>query len=262
MDHVSLPTSSGVAKSAGKSSALGHHDGTSCNARQNQILAALPSPDLCALVDNLELVSLPFGAELFTPGQKPPYVYFPTTAIAALLYVMADGATTEIAVIGREGMVGMGLFLGERSTTTATVQTEGYAFRMRTAVLREAFNKGGGLPHVLMQYSTALFAQLAQNTVSSLHASIEQKLSRWLLDRVDRSESNELKVTQVMISLMLGVRRESITAAAQKLQAAGLIECHRGIILVANRAGLEHQAGECYEVAKAAGGLLTPPGEI
>lgn len=260
MDHVSSTTSSGVTKSAVPSSALGRHDGTRCSARQNQILAALHARDLCALVENLELVSLAAGAELFTPGQKPPYVYFPTTAIAALLYVMADGATTEIAVIGREGMVGLGLFLGERSTTTATVQTAGYAFRMRTQALREAFNNGGGLPHVLMQYSTVLFAQLAQNAVSSLHASIEQKLSRWLLDRVDRSESNELKVTQGMISLMLGVRRESITAAAQKLQAAGLIECHRGIILVANRAGLEHQAGECYEAAKAAGSLFRPAG--
>ena len=260
MDHVSLTSSSGSAHAAGESSAHFRYDGIVCSARQNQILAALPPSELAALAAKLELVLLSSGAELFTPGQKPPYVFFPTTAIVGLLYVMADGATTEIAVIGREGMVGLGLFLGERSTTTAMVQTAGYAFRLKTAILRDAFDKGGGLPHVLMQYSTALFAQLAQNAVGSRHSSIEQKLSRWLLDRLDRSESNALKVTQGTISLMLGVRRESITAAAQKLQAAGLIECHRGFILVADRAGLEHQAGECYEAAKAVWGGLSPSG--
>ena len=218
--------------------------------QQNELLAALPRPDLEAMFDQLELVPLPFGKELFEFGSKLEYVYFPTTAIVSLLYVMEDGATTEIAVIGHEGAAGVSLFMGERATCSAVVQSAGYGYRLKTQFLRDAFNKGGALPQLLMRYTNALFAQMAQNAVGGRHSSIEQKLCRWLLDRLDRSASNELKVTQELISIMLGVRRESITAAAGKLQDEGLIQYRRGNITVLNRQGLEDYAGECYKVAK------------
>lgn len=218
--------------------------------QQNELLAALPREVLETLFEHLELVSLPFGKELFEYGGKMDYVYFPTTAIISLLYVMEDGATTEIAVVGHEGVAGVSLFAGERAMCSAVVQGAGYGYRLKAQHLREAFNQGGALPAVLMRYNTALFAQMAQNAVGGRHSSIEQKLCRWLLDRLDRSPGNELKVTQEMISIMLGVRRESITAAAGKLQEDGLITYRRGNITVLDRSGLERYAGECYKAAK------------
>jgi CRP-like cAMP-binding protein len=218
--------------------------------QQNELLAALPRQDLETLFEHLELVALPFGKELFEYGSKLENVYFPTTAIVSLLYVMEDGATTEIAVVGHEGVVGMSLFMGERAMCSAVVQSAGYGYRLKTQYLRDAFNQGGALPQLLMRYTNALFAQMAQNAVGGRHSSIEQKLCRWLLDRLDRSASNELKVTQELISIMLGVRRESITAAAGKLQDDGLIQYRRGNITVIDRQGLEEYAGECYKVAK------------
>ena len=218
--------------------------------QQNELLAALPRHDLETLFEHLELVQLPFGKELFEYGSKLENVYFPTTAIVSLLYVMEDGATTEIAVVGHEGVVGVSLFMGERAMCSAVVQGAGYGYRLKTQYLRDAFNQGGALPQLLMRYTNALFAQMAQNAVGGRHSSIEQKLCRWLLDRLDRSPSNELKVTQELISIMLGVRRESITAAAGKLQDEGLIHYRRGNITVLDRHGLERYAGECYKVAK------------
>ena len=218
--------------------------------QQNELLAALPRDVLESLFEHLELVTLPFGKELFEFGGAMEYVHFPTTAIVSLLYVMEDGATTEIAVVGHEGVVGVSLFDGERAMCSAVVQAAGYGYRMKAQHLRDAFNQGGALPALLMRYNTALFAQMAQNAVGGRHSSIEQKLCRWLLDRLDRSPSNELKVTQEMISIMLGVRRESITAAAGKLQDEGLITYRRGNITVLDRSGLEDYAGECYKVAK------------
>ncbi len=219
-------------------------------AQQNELLAALPRAVLESLFDHLELFTLPFGKELFEYGGKLDHVYFPTTAIVSLLYVMEDGATTEIAVVGHEGVVGVSLFAGERAMCSAVVQSAGHGYRLRAQHLRAAFNQGGALPALLMRYNTALFAQMAQNAVGGRHSSIEQKLCRWLLDRLDRSPSNELKVTQEMIAIMLGVRRESITAAAGKLQEDGLIAYRRGNITVLDRSGLERYAGECYKVAK------------
>lgn len=219
-------------------------------AQQNELLAALPRAALESLFEQMELVPLPSGKALFEYGSKLDYVYFPTTAIVSLLYVMEDGATTEIAVIGHEGVVGVSQFMGERAICGAVVQSAGYGYRLRTQHLREAFNQGGALPQLLMRYSNALFAQMAQNAVGSRHSSIEQKLCRWLLDRLDRSASNELKVTQELISVMLGVRRESITAAAGKLQEDGLIHYRRGNITVLDRLGLEESAGECYKAVK------------
>jgi len=219
-------------------------------AQQNELLGALPRAALEALFEDLELVEMPFGKELYDYGSSLDYTYFPTTAIISLLYVMEDGATTEIAVVGNEGVVGLSLVQGERAMCAAVVQSAGYGFRLKTAALRAAFNQGGVLPQLLMRYTNALFAQMAQNAVGGRHSSIEQKLCRWLLDRLDRSPSNELKVTQELISIMLGVRRESITAAAGKLQDEGLIHYRRGNITVLDRLGLEAYAGECYKVAK------------
>jgi CRP-like cAMP-binding protein len=218
--------------------------------RQNEILAALPESEMNELLSQLELIELRSGKELFTCGDQLEYVYFLTSSIVSLLYVMEDGATTEIAVVGHEGVVGVSIFAGQTATCSAIVQTGGYGFRLKASYLRAAFARGGALAQLLMRYTNALFAQMTQNAVSGRHSSIEQKLCRWLLDRIDRSESNELKVTQELIAIMLGVRRESITAAAGKLQEEGLIQYRRGAITVTDRPGLEMCAGECYKVAK------------
>jgi CRP-like cAMP-binding protein len=220
------------------------------SAAQNELLGALPRAELTALFEHLELCEMPFGKELFEYNSMLDYAYFPTTAIVSLLYVMEDGATTEIAVVGHEGVLGMSLVAGERAMCGAVVQSAGHGYRLATRHLRDAFNRGGALPQLLMRYSNALFAQMAQNAVGGRHSSIEQKVSRWLLDRLDRSPSNELKVTQEMIAVMLGVRRESITSAAGKLQDDGLIQYRRGHITILDRPGLERAAGECYKVAK------------
>jgi CRP-like cAMP-binding protein len=226
--------------------------------QKNALLAALPCHDLESLHEHLELIPLASGQTLFEYGGKLEDVYFPTTAIVSLLYVMEDGATTEIAVVGREGLVGMSLFAGERAMCSAVVQSAGYGYRLKSRYLRDACNQGGALPELLMRYTNALFAQMAQNTVGGRHSSIEQKLCRWLLERLDRSASNELKVTHAVISIMLGVRRESITAAAGKLQDDGLIQYSRGKITILDRDGLEVVAGECYQVARTqADSLLT-----
>ena len=219
--------------------------------QKNALLAALPCPDQEALLAHMELIHLPLGKTLCDYGSTLDEVYFPTTAIVSLLYVMQDGAMTEIAVIGREGVVGMSLFKGEIATCSAVVQSAGYAYRLKSAHLREAFGQGGALPELLMRYTNDLFAQMARNAVSGRHGSIEQKLCRWLLERLDRSPSLALDVTHATISLMLGVRRESITSAAGRLQEAGLIACGRGSITVIDREGLATVAGECYRAATA-----------
>ncbi|MFT5644759.1 MAG: CRP-like cAMP-binding protein, partial [Janthinobacterium sp.] len=194
--------------------------------------------------------ALPFDKELFSSGCTLDHVYFPTNAIVSLLYVMKDGTSTEIAVVGHEGVVGVSLIMGEPAMCSARVQSAGYGYRLQTKFLRDAFIQGGVLPQLLMRYTNALFSQMAQNAVGRRHSSIEQNLCRWLLDRLDRCASNQLKVTQELISVMLGVRRESITAAAGKLQDEGLIHYRRGNITVIDRQGLERQAGECYKVIK------------
>jgi CRP-like cAMP-binding protein len=220
-------------------------------AQQNELLRALSRTDLERLFCQLELVALPAGKHLFDFGDKIEYTYFPTNAIVSLLYVMEDGATTEIAVVGREGVAGVTLYEAERATCTAIVQSAGYGYRLKTAFLREVFNEGGALAQLLMRYTSAMFAQMAQNVVGGRHCSIEQKLCRWLLDRLDRSLSNELKVTQDTMANMLGVRRESITVTARKLQDEGLIQYRRGTVEVLDRAGLEVAAGNCYKAARA-----------
>lgn len=217
---------------------------------QNDILAALPEDELAFLMPHLELVHLPFDKELYEYGAKLSHVYFPTTAIVALLYVLADGDITEIGVTGHEGLLGISALMSERATGTAMVQCAGEAYKLKASILKEANARGGKLQQLLMRYTQALFAQMAQNSVCGRHYSIDQQLSRWLLDRLDRLQGNELKVTQEMIANMLGVRRETVTEAAGKLQQEGLIQYKRGNITMLDREGLEMHAGECYRVSK------------
>jgi CRP-like cAMP-binding protein len=219
-------------------------------AQQNDLLRALSREDLILLFEQLEFVKLTSGQRLYECGDKIDYAYFPTNAIISLQYVMADGATTEIAVVGREGVAGLSLHALDRANCDAVVQAAGYGYRLKTEALRDAFNEGGALAQQLMRYTSAMFAQLAQNVVGSRHSSIEQKLCRWLLDRLDRSMTNELKVTQETIAQMLGVRRESITGAAGKLQDEGMIECRRGLVVVLDRPRLESYAGTCYRAGR------------
>lgn len=229
---------------------------------QNDLLAALPADELALLLPHLEFVHLPFDKELYAYGSKLTHVYFPTTAIVALLYVLADGGVTEIGVIGHEGLLGISTLMGESALGTAMVQSAGHAYRMKASVLRDVCSHGGKLQQLLMRYTQALFAQMAQNSVCGRHYSIDQQLSRWLLDRLDRLPSNELKVTQEMIANMLGVRRESVTEAAGKLQQEGLIQYRRGNITVLDREGLEMHAGECYRVAKHEFDLMLSSGAV
>jgi CRP-like cAMP-binding protein len=179
------------------------------------------------------------------------YVYFPTTSIVSLLYVMEDGASAEIAVVGNEGIVGVSLFMGGETTTSrAVVQSAGYAYRLKAQLLKDAFFRAGPLQRLLLRYTQALLTQMAQTAVCNRHHTVDQQLCRWLLLSVDRLPSNKLTMTQELIANMLGVRREGVTEAAGKLQHAGLIHYSRGHITVVDRPGLEARVCECYEVVK------------
>jgi CRP-like cAMP-binding protein len=219
--------------------------------KQNHLLAALPAADYERLLADLELVSLPLGWAVYESGGHLGYLYFPTDSIVSLLYVMENGASAEIAVTGNDGVVGIALFMGGESTPNrAVVQSAGYAYRLSAAVLKREFEHGGPLQHLLLRYTQALITQMAQTAVCNRHHSVEQQLCRWLLLSLDRLSSNELTMTQELIANMLGVRREGVTEAAGKLQAAGLIEYSRGKITVLDRPKLEKQVCECYAVVK------------
>ncbi|MHA4866532.1 Crp/Fnr family transcriptional regulator [Duganella sp. PWIR1] len=218
-------------------------------AQQNELLRALSREELVDLFVHLDLVPLEAGKRLFDTGDNMEYAYFPTNAIVSLQYVTEEGGAAEVAVVGREGVVGVSMYENERANCCAVVQTAGYGYRIKSAVLRQAFFSGGALAQQLMRHTSALFAQLAQTVAGVRHGSIEQRLCRWLLERLDRSLSNELKVTQEMIANMLGVRRESITCCAGKLQEEGLIEYRRGTVIVLDRHGMERRAGGCYSPA-------------
>ncbi len=229
---TTFPAVRDIVLGTGRSSATAASPISLTGAQQNELLRALSRSDLEHLFPHLELVQLKKGDYLYDFGSKFEYAYFPTNAIVSLHYVMEDGATTEIAVVGREGVVGMAMHASERATCSAVVQVGGYGYRLRTDALRELFNEGGAFAQLMMRYTFAMFGQLAQNVVGTRHSTLEQKLSRWLLDRLDRSLSNELKVTQETMATMLGVRRESITLTAGKLQAEGMIQYRRGTIVV------------------------------
>ena len=225
----------------------------------NRLLAVLPAADRERLYPHLEPVSMALGDVVYESGSLQEYVYFPTTSIVSLLYVMADGASAEIAVVGNDGMVGIALFMGGETTPSrAVVQSAGSAFRLSGHVLKREFTRGGALQHLLLRYTQALLTQMAQTAVCNRHHSIDQQLCRWLLLSHDRLSSNTLIMTQELIANMLGVRREGVTEAAGALQDAGLIRYSRGRITVVDRPGLERRSCECYEVVRRESDRLLP----
>ncbi len=211
----------------------------------------MPDEAYARLQPNLEYVPLELGQALYESGGAQGYVFFPTTSIVSLLYVMQDAASAEIAIVGNEGVVGIALFMGGESTTSrAVVQSAGEGYRLPATVMKAEFIRGGDLQHMLLRYTQALITQMAQTAVCNRHHTVEQQLCRWLLLSMDRLPSNELTMTQELIANMLGVRREGVTEAAGKLQAAGLIHYSRGKITVLDRPRLELQVCECYAVVK------------
>lgn len=227
---------------------------------QNHLLAALPLADYERLLPQLELIPLPLGWAVYESGRDQGYVYFPTTSIVSLLYVMEDGSSAEIAIVGNDGLVGIALFMGGDTTPSrAVVQSAGYGYRLKAAFLKKEFERGGELQHLLLRYTQALITQMAQTAVCNRHHSVEQQLCRWLLLSLDRLTSNDLKMTQELIANMLGVRREGVTEAAGKLQKHGLINYSRGHITILDRPGLEAKVCECYAVVKKEMDRLLPP---
>jgi CRP-like cAMP-binding protein len=218
---------------------------------ENHLLAALPDAEAQRWLPQLERVDMPLGQVLYESGGTLSHVYFPTTAIVSLLYVMENGASAEIAVVGNEGIVGISLFMGGDSTSSrAVVQSAGLGYRLKAQIMKEDFNRAGPVLHLLLRYTQALITQMAQTAVCNRHHSLDQQLCRWLLLSLDRLQGNELVMTQELIANMLGVRREGVTEGALKLQQAGLIRYARGHISVLDRDGLQKRSCECYSVVK------------
>jgi CRP-like cAMP-binding protein len=223
------------------------------------LLDALPETDYARMLPQLELVPMPLGQALYESGGKLQHVYFPTTAIISLLYVLESGASAEIAVVGNEGILGISLFMGGETTPSrAVVQSAGFGYRMKAKNLKDEFDRAGPLMHLLLRYTQALITQMSQTAVCNRHHTIEQQLCRWLLLSLDRLSSNDLSMTQELIANMLGVRREGVTDAAGKLQRDGLIEYSRGHIRVLDRPLLEKRVCECYQVVKTEFDRLLP----
>jgi CRP-like cAMP-binding protein len=233
--------------------------GASAQPSQNHLLGALPAAEAQRWMPLLESVDLPLGHVLYESGAALDHVYFPTTAIISLLYVMENGASAEIAVVGNEGILGVSLFMGGESTPSrAVVQSAGHGFRLKANILKEEFNRAGPVLHLLLHYTQALITQMAQTAVCNRHHTLDQQLCRWLLLSLDRLAGNQLVMTQELIANMLGVRREGVTEGALKLQRAGLISYARGHITVLDRAGLEKRSCECYSVVRKEYGRLLP----
>jgi CRP-like cAMP-binding protein len=227
--------------------------------RHNWLLAALADREWDRWVPHLEPVSLSLGQVLYEPGGKLPFVFFPTTAIVSLLYVMENGASAEIAVVGNEGLVGISLFMGGESTSSqAMVQAAGEGFRLKASLLMEEFNRGGPVLHLLLRYTQALITQMAQTSACNRHHAIDQQLCRWLLLTLDRLHAHEVVMTQELLSTILGVRRASVTEAAGRLQKDGIIRYERGRIHVLDRPALEAKSCECYEVVRKEYARLLP----
>lgn len=226
---------------------------------ENHLLAALPKHERERIFPFLESIDMPLGEVIYEAGGHLRHFYFPTTSIVSLLYVMENGASAEIAVVGNEGLLGIFLFMGGDSTPSrAVVQSAGHGFRLKAQVLKTEFNRGGPVLHLLLRYTQALITQMSQTAVCNRHHSVDQQLCRWLLLSLDRLPSNELAMTQELIANMLGVRREGVTEAAGRLQVAGMIHYRRGHITVLDRAGLEARVCECYRVVKAEVDRLLP----
>jgi CRP-like cAMP-binding protein len=218
---------------------------------QNHLLAALPAAEFARLATHLEWVAMPLGEVICESGAQMHHVYFPTTAIVSLQYVMKNGASAEIAGVGNEGMLGISLFMGGNTTPSrAIVQTAGDSYRLKGALLVQEFNRAGPMMRLLLRYTQALLTQMSMTAACNRHHSLEQQLCRWLLLTLDRSPTNELTMTQELIASMLGVRREGVTEAAGRLQQAGIISYRRGHITVLDRSGLNAHTCECYDVVK------------
>ncbi|MDP3608224.1 MAG: Crp/Fnr family transcriptional regulator [Methylophilus sp.] len=227
--------------------------------QQNLLLNALPDEDFERIKPMLELVEMPLGLVLYESGGQLRHVYFPTTSIVSLLYVLENGASAEIAVVGNEGILGISLFMGGETTPSrAVVQSAGYGYRMSAKNLKEEFKRAGNMMRLLLRYTQALITQMAQTAVCNRHHTVEQQLCRWLLLSMDRLSGDQLNMTQELIANMLGVRREGVTEAARKLQNEGLIQYARGHIKVIDRPGLENRSCECYQVVKTEFDRLLP----
>ncbi len=219
--------------------------------KQNYLLAALSAEEFDRLKPHLELVPMLLGDALYEPGGQLQHVYFPTTAIVSLLYIMESGSSSEIAGVGNEGVLGISLFMGgDTTSSSAVVQTAGHGYRLPGKLLKDEFNRAGLMQRLLLRYTQALVTHMSQTAVCNRHHSIEQQLCRWLLLTLDRLPSNELIMTQELVANALGVRREGVTEAAGKLQRAGIIRYRRGHISVLERSGLEAGACECYAVVR------------
>ena len=218
---------------------------------QNHLLAALTAAEFERLAAHLELVPMPLGEMLYEPGGELQHAYFPTTAVVSLHYVMASGASAESAGVGNEGMVGISMFMGGDTTpSSAVVQIAGHAYRLAGCLLKQEFKRAGLMQRLLLRYTQALITQMTQTGACNRHHAVEQQLCRWLLLTLDRVPSHDFVVTQELVASMLGVRREGITAAAGKLQQAGIIRYRRGHIAVLDRSGLEKLTCECYAVVR------------
>jgi CRP-like cAMP-binding protein len=260
-----MPTSSPSCRKAAKAPSSASEDKARSagharhSPRQNHLLDALPRSDYERFAPHLELIPMKLGDVLYESGVQLSYVYFPTTSILSLLYVMEDGASAEIAIVGNEGILGISLFMGGETTPSrAVVQSAGHAFRLKAELLKTEFGRFGPTMHLLLRYTQALITQMAQTAVCNRHHSVDQQLCRWLLLSLDRLQTNELSMTQELIANMLGVRREGVTEAAGKLQDVGLISYRRGRISVLDRPGLEARSCECYQVVKTEFDRLLP----
>lgn len=218
---------------------------------RNHLLAALPEDVYERLSPHLDDLSLSLGQVVYEAGEQLDHIFFPETCIVSLLYMMENGTSAEIGIVGNEGVVGIALFMGGDTTPNrAVVQSGGKCLKLRLGVLKEEFRRGGPFQQLLLRYTQALITQMSQTAVCNRLHSVDQQLCRWLLLSHDRLDSNELAMTQELIANMLGVRREGVTVAAGRLQAAGLIQYHRGHITILDRAGLENRACECYQVVR------------
>jgi CRP-like cAMP-binding protein len=225
----------------------------------NRLLAALPEAELQRWLPNLEYVDMPLGEVLYEAGSTLSHVYFPTTAIVSLLYVMQNGESAEIAVVGNDGVVGISLFMGGDSTPSrALIQSGGGAYRLRAQMMKEEFDRGGPVLHLLLRYTQALITQMVQTAACNRHHSLDQQLCRWLLLSLDRLQGTDMVMTQALIAHMLGVPLKGATEGALQLQTAGLIDYTRGRIRVLDRAGLEKRTCECYAVVKKEYARLLP----
>jgi CRP-like cAMP-binding protein len=226
---------------------------------QNRLLRAFTSEERDRLYPHLKLVSMPLGRVLCEPHQLLHHVFFPTSSIVSMLFVLADGATAELSVVGNEGISGTAPFMGQTSPTRVIVRSAGYAYRLGGVLLQDEFQRNGNLQLLLLRHTQALLVQMAQSAVCNRHHSVDQQLCRWLLFSLDRLPGNELTVTQELIANMLGVRREAVNEAASKLQRLGIIQYHRGRISVLDRPRLEALCCECYATVRNETERLLPP---